>query len=90
MIFTQSCHFYQRDAAALRGYFFVLDCRRPPQHREVYRVRHRLVTGCAGMQMVAGVIAFAELTGMTWIAHRSVKIENAVKCAAGANPLIQP
>src|SRR5438128_8402313 len=40
------------------------------------------------MQMVAGVIASAELTGMTWIAHRSVKIENAVKCAAGANPLI--
>ena len=38
--------------------------------------------------MVAGVIAFAKLTRMAWIAHSSVEIENAIECAAGANPLI--
>src|ERR1700720_591919 len=38
--------------------------------------------------MVAGVIAFAKLSRMAWIAHSSVEIKNAVECTAGANPLI--
>src|SRR4051812_43356808 len=40
------------------------------------------------MQMVSRVVAFPKLRRMTWITHCSIKIEDTVERAAGANPFV--
>src|SRR5450755_2697146 len=59
--------------ALLRDLFLRTRTHPVPQHREVHRVGHCLITGGAGVNVVAGLITFTKLARPVRIAHRRSK-----------------
>ena len=58
------------------------------QHSEIDGIGHCFVADRARVQIVAGVIPITKTRWMVGIAHSLIKIEVAVSCAAGPDPLI--
>src|SRR5687767_9673341 len=59
------------------------------EQREIDRLRHRLVPGVAGMQVIAGIVEREEPRRMARVARGRVEVDDAVVGPAGTNPLIQ-
>ena len=58
------------------------------EQREIDTGSHCLVTGVVGVNVVAGVEVWVQVRGFRWVSCDAVEVDNAIECAAGADPVV--